>query len=290
MSPDAALIAARWLHEAALLVWFGVAAFPLYAGPGLTAVQPAFAAWRRRRLLAAALVALLGGLVWLALTAAGMSGEPSDAASPSAILAVVTDTDFGKLWAVRLGLVAALVAAAALSASVPLQTGLAAVALATLAGTGHGDLPEGRLGQAHQWGDAVHLLAAGLWIGALWALGWMTVRLAEAPETERALRRFSGVGQVCVALLILTGVLNAWAILGDFGKLVTTAYGRWLDLKLLAFAGLLALAALNRFVLVPRIAEGRGLGRLRLQILGEQALAMIVVAVVAVIGTLDPGL
>jgi len=283
----AALIGARWLHEAAIGILFGAAAFPLYAGPGLIDAHPEFAAWRRRRLGLMAALALVGAAGWLAFTAAGMSGEPADAARPSAWASLVTDTEFGKLWAVRLGVIAALLVAI-WRGSVPLQTALAAVALGSLAWTGHADLPEGRLGQLHRAGDVVHLLAAGLWLGALWALGWMTFRLPQAAATEQALRRFSGVGQVAVALLISTGLLNGYAILGDVGKLLGTAYGRLLDVKLAALAGMLVLAAVNRFILVPRIAGGGGTERLRLQILAEQALSLVVVAVVAVIGTIDP--
>jgi putative copper resistance protein D len=283
-----ALIGARWLHEAALAILFGAAAFPLYAGPGLIEAQPGFAAWRSRRLALMAALALVGGLGWLAFTAAGMSGEPADATRPAAWLALVTDTDFGRLWAVRLGVIAALLVAIWRRASVPLQTALAAVALGSLAWTGHADLPESWLGQLHRAGDVVHLLAAGLWIGALWALGRMAASLPEAGETEQALRRFSGAGQLAVAALIATGLLNAYTILGDFTKLITTTYGRLLDLKLAAFAGMLVLAALNRFVLVPRMAAGGGTGRLRRQILGEQALSLVVLAVVAAIGTIDP--
>jgi len=285
----AALIGARWLHEAALLVLFGAAAFPLYAGADLPAGAAGFAAWRRRRLLLLAGLALIGGLAWFAFTAAGMSGDPADAARPAAWAATFADTEFGKLWAVRLGLILVLFAAAWLRASVPRETALAAVALGSLAWTGHGDLPEGALGAAHRIGDVIHLLAAGLWLGALWALGWLAWRRPQAPETERALRRFSGAGQLAVALLVLTGLLSAYAILGDPAKLLTTTYGRLLDVKLAAFAGMLALAVLNRFVLVPRLAAGGGLGRLRWQIAGEQALGVVIVAIVAMIGTIDPG-
>lgn len=284
----AGLIGARWLHEAALLVLFGAAAFPLYAGPGLLAQSLGFAAWRRRRLLFLGGLALIGGLAWFAFTAAGMSGQPADAASPAAWAATFADTGFGKLWVVRLGLILALFVAA-FRPSAPLQTAIAAVALGSLAWTGHGDLPEGGFGAAHRIGDVIHLLAAGLWLGALWALGWLARRRPQAPETEQALRRFSGAGQLAVALLVLTGLLNAYAILGDLTKLLTTTYGRLLDIKLAAFAGMLALAALNRFVLVPRIAAGGDLKRLRLQIAGEQALGLLVIAIVAVIGTIDPG-
>lgn len=292
MNLTAALVGARLLHEAALLVVFGVACFPFYAAPGLTEANPTFAAWRRRRAALGVGLAIIGGLLWFAFTTATMSDTPSDAYSPSALVGTLCDTDFGKLWLARLAACVLLLLALwspRFRAAVPV---LAALTLMSLAGTGHAGLPDGPWGLAHRVADGAHLLAAGLWIGALWALGWMVVNLPQAPETEAALRRFSGAGQLAVAVLVVTGGVNAYAILGDPIKLITTRYGQLLDVKLLAFVGMLGLAGLNRFVIVPRLSKGDGgavLPWLKRQILGEQALSAVVVSVVAIIGTLDPG-
>ena len=270
---------------------FGVACFTLYAGAGLVRDQPGFTAWRRGRLALMALVALASGAGWLALTAAGMSGAPSDATSPSAIASVVTDTAFGKLWAVRMAGCGALLLLPFVRRLAWLLPITAAAVLASLAWTGHGGLPDGTtLGRIHTAADAAHLLAAGAWIGALWALGWMVLRLPRATVTSSALSRFSGVGQLVVAVLIATGIVNAYVILGHVEALWTTRYGRLLALKLLAFAGMLALAGLNRWVLTPRLAGGTAAAasRLRWHILCEQALSFVVLGVVAVIGTSDP--
>jgi putative copper resistance protein D len=287
----AALVGARFLHEFSLLVVFGIACFPLYAAPGLIEARPAFARWRQKRLALALALAIAGGLGWLALTAADMSGDPADALSPAAVASVVTDTDFGKLWSVRLIGCLILTMAIWKREARLVAPALAGLVLASLAGTGHAGSPDGWLGGLHHAADAAHLAAAGLWIGALWALGWMVACLGHAPETEAALRRFSGVGQLAVAVLLVTGGVNAYAILGDPTRLLTTRYGQLLDLKLMAFLGMLALAGLNRFVLTPRLSAGGSgdtLARLKWQILGEQALSLLVVGVVAVIGTLDP--
>ncbi len=292
MSLTAALVGARFLHEAALLVVFGIACFPLYAAPGLARANADFAAWRRGRMAWGAGVATLSGVLWLALTTASMTGDAADAIRWSAIAGTVSDTSFGQLWVARLIGCVLLGLAVWTPRLDAVATVLSALLLASLAGTGHADLPDGTLGLVHRLADGAHLLAAGLWIGALWALGWMVVNLATAPQTEAALRRFSGAGQLAVAVIIITGGLNAYAILGDPLKLLTTAYGRLLDVKLAAFAGMLGLAALNRFVTLPRLAAGESstaLPRLRRQIIGEQALSAVVVIVVAVIGTIDPG-
>jgi len=287
---EAVLVAARWLHLAAILLLFGIAAFPLYAPTGVDA-WPEFQSWLRRRILGAALVGLAGGALWFAFSAADMSGNLGDAADPAALAAVVTDTAFGKLWLARLLGCAGLALAAWTPPLRPTIAPLAAVVLASLAGTGHAGLPEGWLGGVHRVADAIHLLAAGAWFGALWALGWLVTHRGQAPETAASLRRFSGVGQLAVAALLLTGVVNAYALLGGPDRLLATRYGRLLDVKLAAFAAMLVLAALNRFVLTPRLARGAAaevLRRLRWQIGGEQLFSFAVVAVVAVIGTLDP--
>ena len=291
MTPDAALVAARLVHFAALLLLFGVACFPLYAfvdkPPG------EFRAWRRGLLMGSALAALLSGGLWLAFATAQMSGEPRDAFDPSALASVISDTDFGKLWALRL-MGCALLAPAALwrrGRGDLIYAVFAGLLLASLAATGHGALSDGPMGGVHMAGDALHLLAAGLWIGALWALGWLVVRQPGARETETALRRFSGLGQLAVAVLVFTGLANAFFILGDLSRLFTSSYGLLLDLKLFLFAVMIVLAGMNRFVLVPRLRsgpEGRAQIRLKHHILGEQALALLVILVVALLGTLDP--
>jgi putative copper resistance protein D len=271
-------------------VLFGLACFPLYSGAGLADDAPSFAAWRKGRMAAAAVLALASGIGWLALTTAGMSGEASDVVSPGAIASVISDTGFGKLWILRLAGCLILIALAFIRRPRWAPALAASIVLASLAGTGHGGLPDDTaLGRLHTTADAVHLLAAGLWIGALWALGWMVMRRPHAPETATALRRFSGVGQLAVAALIATGLVNAFAIMGRVDALWTTGYGRLLALKLLAFAAMLVFAGLNRWVLTPRVeAGGDAAGRLRWHILGEQALSFVVVGVVAVIGASDP--
>lgn len=281
-----ALAAARLVHESSLLVLFGLVCFPLYARP--EGWDPAFHTWRRRRQVWAVCLAVVSGLLWLAFTAANMSGDIHDAVDPATILATTTDTDFGRLWAVRLSGCVVLAAAVA-TGRMPLGVvALATLVLGSLAGTGHAQLPGGLAGTAHQLADVAHLLAAGVWIGALWALGGMVAKAADSPSTRQALTRFSVVGQAAVAVLGATGLANAAAILDSPAQLFTTLYGRLLLLKLAAFAGMLGLAALNRFVLVPRLEAEATQRRLRLHIFGEQALALIVVLVVSVIGTIDP--
>ncbi|WP_431727054.1 copper resistance protein CopC [Verrucosispora sp. TAA-831] len=103
--------------------------------------------------------------------------------------------------------------------------------------------------------DVLHVVTAGVWLGGLVALAWTLTRSAELPPgaAARTVSAFSRVAAVLVALLGVAGVLLGWRILGSWEALRDTAYG----LALLTKAGLtvvvLAVAAHNRFRLVPRV-------------------------------------
>jgi putative copper resistance protein D len=146
--------------------------------------------------------------------------------------------------------------------------------------------------------DAVHLVASGVWIGALVVfsrLVTMSVRQDRADDLQMvhdALARFAGVGTTTVAILTLSGLTNP----GLFQSSLDTAYGQVLLAKLGVFAAMLALAGANRFVLTPRLSarlSGRGglktaINALRASILIETALGVIVLAMVGWLGILPP--
>src|SRR3546814_7577933 len=108
----------------------------------------------------------------MVVLAASMGGVSVGQVDDATINMVISCTSIGTIWQVR---VAALLlvlyfsivgwrrpASALGSLSVT-----AAIALATLAWTGHGAADEGLLGWVHLGADITHLLAAGIWVGAL---------------------------------------------------------------------------------------------------------------------------
>ena len=78
--------------------------------------------------------------------------------------------------------------------------------------------------------------------------------IAHLALTHRALHGFGTVGTIVVAALVITGLINAWLLVGpdNISALRTTFYGRLLLAKLALFAAMLGFAALNRFRLTPR--------------------------------------
>ena len=283
----AVLAAARFAHFAALTLLFGLAAFPLYA-PRATPAIPAL----RRLLRALAALALATGGGELLVMAGNMGGGPASMLDPAILSAVMTDTDYGKVWAGRLVL-AAVVLGLSLRCARDRDWAMLAgsgLLLASVGLTGHSAMPGGWLGLGHQAADALHLLAAGWWIGGLLALA-LTARALGA-QAVPLLQRFSGIGYAAVATLVLTGLFKSAILLVTLGETVSTAYGWVLLAKLALFAGMLALAFGNNLWITPRLARGVDpapwLGRLRRHVALEFALGLLVLATVGALGAMSP--
>jgi putative copper resistance protein D len=300
-------VAARLIQFAAATVLFGAPLFFLYGLRARAGDEPARLGWPRWGLSLAVAALLAGAVVSLSAQTASMTGEPAAAFQPDSLWEVMSGTQFGLAIAVRLGLAtAALIHVLLVRPSRPLWVslaGLGAGALASFAWTGHGAADEGVAGAVHLGADIVHLLAAGVWLGALAVLAAQLSAARRRPDRwslqtlHRGLEGFSGVGTAVVALLLLTGLVNSWFLIGPnhLGALLTTAYGLLLGAKILIFAGMLGLAAINRFRLTPALGAAlagapphAALAALRRSILLETVAAIAVLALVSLLGTLAP--
>jgi putative copper resistance protein D len=121
--------------------------------------------------------------------------------------------------------------------------GLAAAGVAARPLTGH--LSESALGGV---AVAVHTLAAALWCGALAAV---VLTVEHRGQWARVLPRFSQLSLVCVAALLVGGVLAAVATLGSPSQLYATGYGRLLSAKVAVTVVLVLLAYRNRTMWLP---------------------------------------
>jgi putative copper resistance protein D len=183
------------------------------------------------------------------------------------------------------------------------QAALAAGATASFVWTGHGAMNAGAAGVVHVIADLLHLLAAGIWIGALLPLAVLVSRSMRSRQAEDenatllGLNRFSAIGIWVVAVLVLSGIANSWFLIGPrWRALFTSGYGVALLVKLGLFGLMMVLAALNRYrttaalrnTLAMRAAARPALGSLKLTILSETGLAFLVLLAVSVLGTLAP--
>ena len=148
------------------------------------------------------------------------------------------------------GLVCVTVVATPRSASTNVAVaGFAAAGVAARPLTGH--LSESALGGV---AVAVHTLAAALWCGALAAL---VLTVEHRGQWARVLPRFSQLSLVCVAALLVGGVLAAVVTLGAPSQLYATGYGRLLSAKVAVTVVLVLLAYRNRTMWLPAARSHR---------------------------------
>lgn len=280
MSPDAVLVAVRFVHFAATLGLVGATLFGFYAGPSGASPVPRF------RFLAG--VAALSAVAWLWVEAAHLGGDWASAFDPDTLRATALETAFGTVWLGRLALAAVLL----LATVIPVRrSGIAALSV-LLAGSlglvGHAAMDDGIRGWLHEGCDALHLLAAGTWLGSLWPLA-RALRTEPAADRRAALLdRYSAVGMAAVAVIVISGVGNATLILGarplaGIGT-IGPDWGRTLAVKLALVAILVTAATVNRFVLMPR----RSHTAIARMVAVEQGLILAVVMAASLLGTLSP--
>ncbi|NJN53623.1 MAG: copper resistance protein CopC/CopD [Anaerolineae bacterium] len=107
--------------------------------------------------------------------------------------------------------------------------------------------------------DFVHVLAATLWVGGLLFMVialWLARSLLAEERTWLYLSlvlNFSGLAAMAVGLLAVSGVYLAWQHVGSWTRLVGTAYGLALLLKLAIAAITILTAGVNLLYIKPRL-------------------------------------
>lgn len=308
---DGPLVLTRAIHFAASATALGNLMFCAFIAEPALRPSPegnAIVQSRMAELTWAALaITAVTGLVWLLLQTMSITGLASGEAMRSgAALVVVTETQFGLVLEIRAGL-AALLAACLVLNRFDLSRWLALLVASGLVGaiawTGHAGSTLGELGILHLAADVVHLFAASAWLGGLvglsvlFAVGRRRSALEWGPLQLDAIRRFSAIGMISVAALIVSGSVNAWILVGSLRALLVTDYGLLLLLKIAAFAIMIAFAAMNRFWVTPRLAlaekndaDPAPLSALTRNTLIELALGLSIFAMVGVLGTLHPAI
>ena len=294
---ETAVIVLRLLQYASASIVMGSALFALYALPP-----------ERSR---GALVYLLAGAAFVLAVSAALgllaqtivlAGSVEAGLDTGALRAVIGGMDLGKAAVVR-SLAGALALIALLAARPGPGLSLAVGLLGTLAVVsfgwmGHAAAGEGAAASWHLAADVIHALAAATWLGALAAFVCVLADGIDLPTLHASLRRFSRIGVPLVGILVLSGLVNAWFLVGpdEPGGLATTPYGQLLLAKLVLFAAMLVPAALHRNRHTPAIAaeiagptrDPAVTARLKRSVAAEAALGLGVLAAVAWLGTLPP--
>jgi putative copper resistance protein D len=320
MEPEHLGDLARSANDMAAAVLFGSYFFVgVVARPAFRAMAGGDETWRAfargHRIIvgAALLAAFLAMPAWQWSVAAIMSDAPlGDAVSPGLFAAVLRETSFGTMMALRMALLALLAllflgqrkATPAGPYALPWRAGalLAGALLATVALTGHAYAETGPGWAWHLAADMIHLLAFGAWIGSLPLLFVLLSgarRAGDLPAlalAAAAARRYSALGVVSVTAIVATGLVNSWFTVGRLAALTGSRHGQLLLAKLAIFLVMLAIAALNLLRETPRLAgpsastaeRAATLVRLRRNIRFEMALAVLLLLVVGALVAAAP--
>jgi putative copper resistance protein D len=226
-------------------------------------------------------------------TQGGLMGDGwADVFRPDVWMAVAS-TQFGSVWLWQIIFAVLTVCAAWIAPikSARLLLLLAAGQFVLLAGVGHAAMHDGAEGVLQRVNHAIHLLCAAMWVGALLPLIFC-LRLAKGRWRNPAIytmMRFSRMGHYAVAGVILSGIVNMLLILG-----ITlpwrTEYGQMLLFKSALVALMVAIALVNRYVLVPRFRPdaGREQQFFIWMTQAEVVLGALVLAVVSLFATWEP--
>lgn len=271
---------ARWVAYSGALVALGAAALA-FRNPQ----EPEVKRRLRRITMVGAGGAGVATVVVLVAQTADVSGR-SLLDAISLTLDIGADTRSGRLQLLR----SLLLVASAGAAGIPvlwakrpwLAGGFVVAAMATWPLSGHAWTTSPR------WpavvADLIHLVAVGVWVGGLFALG---CSLRAALDQEAVARRFSKMAVVTVVVVAISGSLSAFWQLRSFDALFDTGYGQLLLAKIAGFAALVILGSLNR-ALVASWAD-RAVEILVRFVRAEVAIAVIVLALTAAMVNQPPG-
>ncbi len=261
---------------------------------------------RRQRIIigTAAAIGAVAGLLALPLEVGYTSGRSLSVITDGSAWRAVFHTTIGLAWVVRAACIAFVAAVLLATRSRSRATwwqliliiGLVTVGIASAYG-GHG-----ATGRWHYLGvflTMLHVSAMAAWLGGLLLL---TISFAEMDR--RGVQRFSSIAVVAIAAVVVSGTIQGVRQVGSLDALTGTSYGKLLIWKLVAVAGILAVAAVARRATHGRLSlttplagatvsaaavdDGFDRARLRKAVSIESVLAVAVVIVTSLLMAANP--
>jgi len=267
--PNPVEIAGRWAFIAGIMSALGGAVVMLFV----------FRDERRtvaRYALAGAILALAGVAVL------GLGQLRASGAAVSALL----HTPIGRALVWRAAFVVAALAAALFAR----RASIVAVVVATIAAV-YTEVAAGHAAAvaSYRWvaiaTQCAHFVAAAVWMGGLGAV-LVGVRGAPSPEKATAIKRFSTLAALSLAVVAGTGAYRAVVQVGRWNALWSSGYGIDVLIKTGLLGVLALLGARNRYTNIPAVrTDLRGFRRVSR---GEVTVAVALVAATAVLTALSP--
>ncbi len=293
MTPENALALCHFLQDfAAMMLWGGLGYLEaLRPSPLANALGDKL----NLPIMVAVALAAIATLILLPVEAANLGDGWADVVNPSILKSLLIETNIGPICGLQALAVAALIATLLRkSKSQFFRTVISAgLLLGVHALEGHSVMRDGLAGYALQLSYLVHVLSAGAWLGALLALVlilWQSRNEPLKTEPMFALRRFSRLGQIIVALILLTGIANTSLISGQWPTQWSQPYQFLFSLKLLLVATMIGIAIFNHYVLLPQMKSAKAFTILPLfwATFIELCCGIAVLGLVGVFSMLDP--
>jgi len=218
---------------------------------------------RRAWLLLAGGLALgvIVSVLGILLQGAEASGLSLWASVKSSIVSNILGSRFGWVWGIKALLFALSLSGLALRRRRAYRLWLAAVGaylVLTPALAGHASI------QSPVWAffpaDALHVLAASVWVGGIACIVFalpLATRTVEPPARTGVLvdvlARFSPIALAAVGALVLTGTVQAYIDVRSFNALTHSTYGELVLLKTGLLGLLVGLGAINRERVIPAL-------------------------------------
>lgn len=135
--------------------------------------------------------------------------------------------------------------------------------------------------------DALHLLAASVWLGMVIAV------LAAAPvlaDVDAAVRSLSRAAVVAATVVLVSGIVSGYLLLGSIEALLETGSGQLVIAKAAGFLVLMGLGWLNRFRLVPMLGRAKAARPRLIQVMrAEVVVGALVLGLTAGLVNQPPG-
>ncbi len=140
--------------------------------------------------------------------------------------------------------------------------------------------------------DVGHHGAAAIWLGALGVMAFVVARTCEGDTLVAVVGRFAWLAGRLVMVIVVTGVLQAWRLVGGISGLFDGAHGKLLVLKLVIVGLMLKVADVNRKRVTRRFASGvvgpKTVETLRRAMFTELAVGALVIGVTAAMVVSSP--
>ncbi len=162
---------------------------------------------------------------------------------------------------------------------------------------GHAAMHDGLLGTLHRINQFIHLISSAYWFGGLWPFLICIQFLRNKKEMVEGMdkhivntmMRFSRYGHIAVALVIITGVISAITLLPGWPLNYSgSEYQSLLWFKIILVGGMLLLAIINRYYIVPIIKQKGRVNTLIINSWVELLLGTMAILSVAIFASYQP--